>query len=89
MYLLHQANRRLVEQVAKKLKQPIEKFPMNIDHVGNTSAGSIPILLNETRRKRTLKIGENTKLLLSGFGGGLAGKYHNHIIILKYWRKTQ
>ena len=72
LYLLHQANRRLVEQVAKKLKQPIEKFPMNIDHVGNTSAGSIPILLNELVENGTLKIGKNTKLLLSGFGGGLA-----------------
>ena len=45
---------------------------MNIDHVGNTSAGSIPILLNELVENGTLKIGENTKLLLSGFGGGLA-----------------
>ena len=72
LYLLHQANRRLVEQVAKKLKQPIEKFPMNIDHVGNTSAASIPILLNELVENGTLKIGEQNKLLLSGFGGGLA-----------------
>ena len=72
LYLLHQANRRLVEQVAKKLKQPIEKFPMNIDHVGNTSAASIPILLNELVENGTLKIGEHKKLLLSGFGGGLA-----------------
>ena len=71
-YLLHQANRRLIEQVAKKLKQPIEKFPMNIDRVGNTSAASIPILLNELVESGTLQIGENKKLLLAGFGGGLA-----------------
>ena len=47
---------------------------MNIDHVGNTSAASIPILLNELVENGTLKIGEHKKLLLSGFGGGLAGE---------------
>ncbi len=72
MYLLHQANRRLVEQVAKKLKQPIEKFPADINHVGNTSAEDIRFYSSHELVSRTLKIGENTKLLLSGFGGGLA-----------------
>ena len=50
-YLLHQANRRIVEAVAKRMDQPIEKFPMNLDEYGNTSSASIPILLDEMNQK--------------------------------------
>ena len=74
MYLLHQANRRLVEQVAKKLKQPIEKFPMNIDHVGNTSAASIPILLNELVENGTLKIEKIQNYFYQGLAAALPGE---------------
>ena len=72
LYVLHQANVRLIEQVAKKLKQPIEKFPINLASVGNTSAASIPILLDELVRNQLITIGSGQKLLLSGFGGGLS-----------------
>lgn len=72
LYILHQANIRLIEQVAKKLKQPIEKFPTNLASVGNTSAASIPILLDELVRNQLITIGSGQKLLLSGFGGGLS-----------------
>ena len=72
LYVLHQANVRLIEQVAKKLKQPIEKFPTNLASVGNTSAASIPILLDELVRNQMITIGSGQKLLLSGFGGGLS-----------------
>ena len=72
LYILHQANVRLIEQVAKKLKQPIEKFPTNLASVGNTSAASIPILLDELVRNQLITIGSGQKLLLSGFGGGLS-----------------
>ena len=72
LYVLHQANVRLIEQVAKKLKQPIEKFPTNLASVGNTSAASIPILLDELVRNQLIMIGSGQKLLLSGFGGGLS-----------------
>ena len=72
LYVLHQANVRLIEQVAKKLKQPIEKFPTNLASVGNTSAASIPILLDELVRNQLITIGSGQKLLLSGFGGGLS-----------------
>ena len=72
LYILHQANIRLIEQVAKKLKQPIEKFPTNLASVGNTSAASIPILLDEIVRNQLITIGSGQKLLLSGFGGGLS-----------------
>lgn len=44
-YLLHQANSRIITQVAKRLEQPLEKFPINIDEYGNTAAASEAILL--------------------------------------------
>ena len=68
-YVLHQANQRIVEAVAKRLGEPSEKFPMNLQRYGNTSSASIPILLDELNRRGSLKQGE--KLVLAGFGGGL------------------
>lgn len=68
-YLLHQANRRIIEAAARRLKEPIEKFPMNLDHCANTSSATIPILLDEVHREGMLKAGD--KIILSGFGGGL------------------
>ncbi|HEY9575903.1 MAG TPA: beta-ketoacyl-ACP synthase III [Lachnospiraceae bacterium] len=68
-FVLHQANSRILESVAKRIKQPIEKFPMNLDKVGNTSAASIPLLLNEMNRKGMLNRGD--KIVLAGFGAGL------------------
>ncbi|WP_167957607.1 beta-ketoacyl-ACP synthase III [Anaerosporobacter faecicola] len=68
-YVLHQANQRILESVAKKLKEPIEKFPMNLDKYGNTSSASIPILLDKMNKKNKLNRGD--KIILSGFGGGL------------------
>ena len=68
-YVLHQANCRIVEAVARRLGEPPEKFPMNLQHYGNTSSASIPILLDELNRSGALKKGE--KLMLAGFGGGL------------------
>lgn len=68
-FLLHQANERILTSVARRLKAPVEKFPMNLDTCGNTSAASIPILLDEVNRKGLLKRGQ--KIVLSGFGAGL------------------
>lgn len=68
-YVLHQANKRILESVAKKLKEPIEKFPMNLDKYGNTSAASIPILLDKMNKKNMLTRGD--RIIVSGFGGGL------------------
>lgn len=68
-YLLHQANRRIIQSVAKRLGQPEEKFPINLDQYGNTSAASIPILMDELHRSGRLKRGD--KCVLSGFGAGL------------------
>lgn len=68
-FFLHQANERIVQSVAKRLQQPLEKFPMNLDRYGNTSSASIPILLDELNEAGQIKEGD--KIVLSGFGGGL------------------
>lgn len=68
-FVLHQANERIFESISKRLHQPMEKFPMNMDRYGNTSAASIPIMLDELNRQGKLNRGD--KLVFSGFGGGL------------------
>lgn len=68
-FLLHQANLRIIESIAKRLKADISKFPANVNKMGNTSSASIPILLDEVRKSGYLKAG--MKVVLSGFGAGL------------------
>ena len=68
-YVLHQANSRIISGVAKKLREKEEKFPMNIEKYGNTSAASIPILLDEMHKEGKLEKGDI--LVLAGFGAGL------------------
>lgn len=69
-FILHQANKRIVEAVAKRLKADMERFPLNMEEYGNTSSASIPILLDEMNRQGKLKKGQ--KLVMSGFGAGLS-----------------
>lgn len=69
-FILHQANKRIVEAVAKRLQVPLDKFPMNLEEYGNTSSASIPILLDEMNRKGMLRKGQ--KVILAGFGAGLS-----------------
>jgi 3-oxoacyl-[acyl-carrier-protein] synthase-3 len=71
----HQANGRIIEAVARRMKLPLEKFYLNLVSTGNTSAASIPISLAEATRKGELKDGMN--IVLCGFGAGLtyAGTY--------------
>lgn len=68
-YVLHQANSRIIEAVAKYLGEPLDKFPMNLSDTANTSAGSIPTLFDRLNREGCFKRGDI--LVLSGFGGGL------------------
>lgn len=70
-FLLHQANSRILDKVARKLKQPREKFLQNMQDYGNTSAASIPLLLDEEIKRGTLSLGSDQKVVFSGFGGGL------------------
>ncbi|HKM03623.1 MAG TPA: beta-ketoacyl-ACP synthase III [Lachnospiraceae bacterium] len=69
LFVLHQANMRIIQSVAKRLKVSEDKFPISLDHCGNISAGSIPILLDEINQKGLLQKGD--KIVMSGFGGGL------------------
>ena len=68
-YVLHQANERIVEAVSRRLKEPMEKFPMTIAKYGNTSTASIPLLLDDMLKKGMLKNGD--KIVMSGFGAGM------------------
>ena len=68
--LLHQANIRIMETVAKKLKIPMEKVISNLDEYGNTSAGSIPLALDQAVREGKVKPGD--VVACSGFGAGLS-----------------
>ena len=65
----HQANLRIVEVVAKKLEVDLDKFYLNLQDYGNTSAASIPIALAEMSKKGILK--KDDKIIITGFGGGL------------------
>jgi 3-oxoacyl-[acyl-carrier-protein] synthase-3 len=69
IFVLHQANVRIIESVAKRLKEDISKFPMNLERVGNMSSATIPVLLDEINREGRIKEGD--RLVLSGFGAGL------------------
>lgn len=68
-FVLHQANYRIFESIAKRLKIPMEKFPTNLERFGNTSGATIPILLDEMNREGKLERGD--KIVLAGFGAGL------------------
>lgn len=65
----HQANSRILDAVADRVGLPKEKVFMNLDRYGNTSAGSIPLTLDEAVRGGRVKEGE--MLLMTAFGSGL------------------
>ena len=65
----HQANRRIVEGAARRLGLPMEKFFLNLDHYGNTSAASIPLALDEMGERGLLTRGQT--VICAGFGAGL------------------
>ncbi len=69
-YILHQANKRIVESVAKRLGEPMSKFPTNLEEYGNTSSASIPLLLDELYRSG--KLAKGSRLIMAGFGAGLS-----------------
>ena len=65
----HQANSRIIQHVTKHFKGHEDKFYVNIDRYGNTSAASIPIALDELWQEGKLKKG--MKIICVGFGAGL------------------
>ena len=68
-FLVHQANKRIIDAIAGYLEQPCGKFPSNIEDHGNSSSASCPILLDECNRAGLFKSGDI--LVFSAFGAGL------------------
>ena len=68
-FAIHQAIYRIIESIAKRLKVNVDRFPVNMEHYGNTSGASVPLLFDEMNRKGMLSAGD--KVVLSGFGAGL------------------
>lgn len=71
----HQANGRIIEATARRMKLPLSKFWLNLETTANTSAASIPISLDQAVKAGELK--EGMKIVMVGFGAGLtyAGTY--------------
>jgi 3-oxoacyl-[acyl-carrier-protein] synthase-3 len=65
----HQANGRIIEATARRMKLPLEKFWLNLETTANTSAASVPISLDQAVRAGELKDG--MKIVMVGFGAGL------------------
>lgn len=68
--ILHQANRMIMKQIAKKVKMPMEKVPISLDRFGNTSGASDPLTIVD--RYGEEKNGRTIKLMVAGYGVGLS-----------------
>jgi len=68
--VLHQANQRILDAVGERVNISNKKILSNLEHYGNTSAATIPLLLDESIRNKKIK--ENDMILASGFGAGLS-----------------
>jgi 3-oxoacyl-[acyl-carrier-protein] synthase-3 len=69
LFISHQANRRIIDAIGKRLGLTEEQVFINLERYGNTSAASIPLALDEANRSGRIKTGD--LLLLDSFGGGL------------------
>ncbi|TYO97410.1 beta-ketoacyl-ACP synthase III [Desulfallas thermosapovorans] len=65
----HQANIRIIEHAAKRMKLPMERVAVNVDRYGNTSTASVPLALEESLTSGKIKDGDN--VIMIGFGAGL------------------
>jgi len=68
--VLHQANQRILDSVGDRLKIPKEKILSNLEKYGNTSAATIPLMMDEAVRNNKIK--QNDIIATSGFGAGLS-----------------
>jgi len=68
--VLHQANQRILDSIGERLKIPREKILSNLEKYGNTSAATIPLMLDEAIRHKRIK--QNDIIATSGFGAGLS-----------------
>ena len=69
LFVPHQANIRIIRAAVRRMKIPMEKVVVNLDHYGNMSAASIPVALGQVNEKQPLQQGAN--VLMVGFGAGL------------------
>ena len=69
LFISHQANRRIIDAIAKRLGLPEEKMFSNVERYGNTSSASIPLALDQANRSQRITAGNI--LLFAAFGGGL------------------
>ncbi|MEX0766232.1 MAG: beta-ketoacyl-ACP synthase III [bacterium] len=69
LFIPHQANIRIIDAAAERLRQPKEKFFVNVERYGNTSAASVPVALYEAVRSGQVKEGDI--VVMVAFGGGL------------------
>ena len=70
LFVLHQANARIIDGIRTALDIPSDKMAVNLDRYGNTSSGSIPLALDEVWRSG--RVGPESTIVICGFGGGLA-----------------
>ena len=68
-FMIHQANKRIIDSIVDYMKVPADRFPINIQDHGNSSSASCPILLDECNRKGMFKRGDI--VVFSAFGAGL------------------
>jgi len=68
--VLHQANQRILDSVGERLKIPREKILSNLEKYGNTSAATIPLMMDEAIKNNRIK--QNDIIATSGFGAGLS-----------------
>ncbi len=68
-FVLHQANGRIIQAIAQKIEQPLDKFQISIEKSGNVSSATVPMALFDLKESGKLKKGD--MIALVGFGGGL------------------
>ena len=69
MFIAHQANNRIIQSIAKKVRIPEDHMYVNVERYGNTSAASVGIALDEAVRSGKIKHGDI--VVITGFGAGL------------------
>ena len=69
LIVAHQANLRILEAVARRMKLPLDKFYLNLKEIGNTSSASIPLCIDKAVREGALRSG--MRIAMAGFGSGL------------------
>ncbi|MCR9293315.1 MAG: ketoacyl-ACP synthase III [bacterium] len=73
LYLLHQATRKMLEQLQVRLGLDDDKLPIRLEHCGNTVSSTIPILISDLRQEGRIKTGTNALLIGFGVGWSWAG----------------